>query len=68
MHMNFFSGGKATALEGCDNLAQLVTAAKGRIIIMAGAGVKSNNVTDIVSLTGVTQCHASARVRRYGVV
>ncbi|XP_071550740.1 copper homeostasis protein cutC homolog isoform X2 [Panulirus ornatus] len=58
------SGGKATALEGCNNLAQLVTAAKGRIVIMAGAGIKSDNVTNIISLTGVTQCHASARVCR----
>ncbi|XP_069944276.1 copper homeostasis protein cutC homolog isoform X3 [Cherax quadricarinatus] len=58
------SGGKATALEGSDVLASLVTAARGRIVIMAGAGVKSNNVANIIALTGVTQCHASARVCR----
>ncbi|KAG7158753.1 copper homeostasis protein cutC homolog [Homarus americanus] len=58
------SGGKATALEGCDTLAQLVTAARGRIVIMVGAGVKSDNVGNIISLTGVSQCHASARVCR----
>ncbi|XP_045601860.1 copper homeostasis protein cutC homolog [Procambarus clarkii] len=58
------SGGKATALEGSDTLAHLVKAAKGRIAIMAGAGVKSNNIGKIISLTGVTQCHASARICR----
>ena len=55
------SGGKPTALEGCDVLKKLTAAACGRIIIMAGAGVKSSNVADIIHETGVTECHASAK-------
>ncbi|KAK8399041.1 hypothetical protein O3P69_004256 [Scylla paramamosain] len=58
------SGGKPTALEGWDTLKQLTTAAGGRITIMAGAGVKSSNVADIIQRTGVTECHASAKVCR----
>lgn len=57
------SGGQTSALEGSETLAQLVSASKGRISIMAGAGVKSNNVASIISLTNVHECHASARVR-----
>lgn len=58
------SGCQPSALEGCNVLKQLTNAANGRITIMAGAGVKSSNVADIMQKTGVTVCHASARVRR----
>ncbi|XP_042865126.1 copper homeostasis protein CutC-like isoform X1 [Penaeus japonicus] len=58
------SGGKATAVEGADVIAQLVTAAKGRIGIIAAAGIKSSNIANIITHTGVTECHASARVCR----
>ncbi|KAK3883172.1 hypothetical protein Pcinc_012503 [Petrolisthes cinctipes] len=58
------SGRRATALEGCTTLTQLVKGARGRIKIMAGAGVKSSNVANIISQTGVAECHASARVTR----
>ncbi|KAG0725422.1 Copper homeostasis protein cutC [Chionoecetes opilio] len=58
------SGGKPTAVEGCDVLKQLTAAAGGRIVIMAGAGVKSANAADIIRRTGVTECHASARISR----
>ncbi|XP_045131833.1 copper homeostasis protein CutC-like isoform X3 [Portunus trituberculatus] len=58
------SGGKPTALEGCDVLKKLTNAAGGRITIMAGAGVKSSNVVDIIQRTGVSECHASAKICR----
>lgn len=61
----WYSGGKPTALEGCEALKQLTHAAGGRITIMAGAGVKSSNVADIIQRTGVTECHASAKVCRF---
>lgn len=59
-----YSGCKPTAVEGCDVLKQLKDAAGDRIIIMAGAGVKSSNVADVIRRTGVTECHASARICR----
>lgn len=62
---NLVSGAKPTAVEGCGLLRQLTAAAQGRIVIMAGAGVKSSNVAEIMQKTGVTECHASAKMRRY---
>ncbi|XP_050718790.1 copper homeostasis protein cutC homolog [Eriocheir sinensis] len=58
------SGCKPTAVEGCDLLRQLTTAARGRIVILAGAGVKSSNVAELIHKTGVTECHASAKTRK----
>lgn len=62
--INLLSGCKPTAMEGCDFLKQLTTAAQGRIVVVAGAGVKSSNVAEIIQKTGVTECHASARICR----
>jgi len=58
------SGGKATAAEGADVIAQLVTASKNRIGVIAGAGIKSSNIGNIIAHTGVSEFHASARVCR----
>ncbi|KAK7080703.1 hypothetical protein SK128_019408 [Halocaridina rubra] len=58
------SGGKASALEGSEILSKLVSASNGQIIVMAGAGIKSNNASSILAQTGVQECHASARVKR----
>jgi copper homeostasis protein len=52
------SGGAATASEGADVLASLVERADGQLEILAGGGVRANNVRDIVRRTGVREVHA----------
>jgi copper homeostasis protein len=42
-------------------IKQLMDLANGRIIIMPGSGVRSNNIKEIVQHTGVTEIHSSAR-------
>lgn len=55
------SGQAATALAGLPLLCDLVKAAKGRIIIMPGCGVKSSNAATIVNESGAVEIHASAK-------
>jgi copper homeostasis protein len=57
------SGGKSTAMEGSRIIADLISKADGRIIIMPGSGVSEKNVGDLVQFTGAFEVHASARVR-----
>jgi copper homeostasis protein len=52
------SGGASTALEGADTIAPLVDQAKGRIIIVAGGGIRGPNVRQVMARTGVTEVHA----------
>ena len=56
------SGQRAAAPEGIDLLAELVQQADGRITIMPGAGVRSGNIETLISNTGATEYHTSARV------
>lgn len=55
------SGQAATAEAGIPLLKELVEQANGRIIIMPGCGVGSNNAARILQTTGATEIHASAR-------
>lgn len=59
-HRILTSGGSPKALDGCDELARLVSQADGRITILAGSGVSPDNAAMIMSRTGVTELHASA--------
>lgn len=52
------SGGAATAAEGAPMLARLVTQAGGRLIVLAGGGIRAHNVADLVHATGVREVHA----------
>ena len=52
------SGGANTALGGASRIAALVRQARGRIAIVAGGGIRENNVREVVALTGVTEVHA----------
>jgi copper homeostasis protein len=52
------SGAAATALEGVDAISRLVDRARGRITVMAGGGVRENNVGEIIARTGVSEIHA----------
>lgn len=53
------SGHKRTALEGIDLLSDLVARANGRISIMPGSGVQSENVADLIARTGAQEVHSS---------
>jgi len=55
------SGQAPSALAGAPRIATLVKAARGRITLLAGAGVNEHNVREIVRLTGVTEVHGSLR-------
>jgi copper homeostasis protein len=52
------SGGEPTALQGLASIAALVKAAKGRIAIMPGSGIKADNARRIVEASGVREIHA----------
>ena len=55
------SGQEATCLEGLELLTTLQKQAEGRIIVMPGGGITPRNVQRIVSATGVSEVHLSAR-------
>jgi copper homeostasis protein len=53
------SGQEKSAYEGAELIAQLITQAKGRIIIMPGAGVYERNIQKIRQLTGAQEFHVT---------
>lgn len=55
------SGGRPSAPEGLGVIRRLVDHAAGRICILPGGGIKAEMIPDIVTATGVTECHLSAR-------
>ena len=55
------SGQAADALAGADVLAELVRRAAGRIHIMAGSGVRKDNIRAIHEKTGVRVFHTTGR-------
>lgn len=55
------SGQQPSVFEGKDLVKQLILKSNGRIGIMPGAGVNSNNVKEIVDFTGCTEIHLSAK-------
>jgi len=52
------SGGANTALEGASRIAALVRQGRGRIVVVAGGGVRESNVREVIALTGVDEVHA----------
>lgn len=56
------SGLAPTALEGISLLRELHDCARGRISIMPGCGVRSNNAAEILRETGAREIHASASI------
>jgi copper homeostasis protein len=52
------SGGANTALEGVDTIARLVEQSNGRIIIVAGGGIREHNAREVIARSGVTEIHA----------
>ncbi len=67
-HRILTSGQAATAFLGRDTLRQMVDQAKGRIEILAGCGVTSANVVQLVQETGVHEVHGSCKQTVDGVV
>lgn len=55
------SGQAPTAEKGIVLLKEMVDFARGRINIMAGSGVSTNNICKIINETGVSEIHASAK-------
>lgn len=53
------SGQKSKAIEGTGLIKQLTAAAKGRIIIMPGSGVRKENIKELAEKTGATELHSS---------
>lgn len=56
------SGGQLKAMDGIGLIRQMVKQADGRIEIMAGSGIKPDNVAEIVEKTGVRDVHASCSI------
>lgn len=55
------SGGVPNAMDGAEMIAQLVTKAAGRIIIMPGSGIRADNIKMLAEKTGAVEFHSSAR-------
>lgn len=53
------SGGKLDALRGASKIAKLQNRAGGRIVIMAGGGIRASNVRTLALKTGVSEVHSS---------
>jgi len=51
------SGGAPTAAEGADVLAGLVRQAGSRLAVIAGGGVREENIRDLISVSGVQEVH-----------
>lgn len=54
------SGQKPTALEGAPLIREMVERARGRIQILAGSGVRAENVAQLIRETGVRMVHCTA--------
>jgi copper homeostasis protein len=52
------SGGEQTAVQGLEVIADLVRAARGRIAIMPGSGIKPENARRVLEESGVREIHA----------
>jgi copper homeostasis protein len=52
------SGGKPVALDGSVTLAAMIERAGDTLTVVAGGGVRSTNVVELVRRTGVREVHA----------
>lgn len=54
------SGGARTAAEGAITLACMVAAAGEKLAVIAGSGIRPENIAELVDKTGVREVHSSA--------
>ncbi len=55
------SGQQASAFEGRELISQLREGAGDRLVVMPGAGVRLNNIAQLVAETGCIEYHTSGR-------
>lgn len=55
------SGGARSALQGAERIRDHVAQAKGRLVVMPGAGITPSNIAQVAALTGASELHASAK-------
>ncbi|RZK02677.1 MAG: copper homeostasis protein CutC [Flavobacterium sp.] len=55
------SGGANSAIDGTEKLSKLIKQVNGRIAVMPGAGINERNIAKLISETGATEFHASAK-------
>ncbi len=55
------SGMENSAIKGASLISKLVEQAKGRISVMPGAGIRPENLKQLIELTGATEFHTSAK-------
>lgn len=60
------SGCQPTAMEGKDTLKEMVRLAGDRITILAGSGVRPDNICELIRYTGAREVHGSCKVRTAG--
>jgi len=60
-HRILTSAQELKATEGTALMRQLTEAAKGRIIIMPGSGVRKENIKELAEKTGATEFHSSLK-------
>jgi copper homeostasis protein len=62
-HRILTSGGMQTITQGAEQIKHLVDAAKERIHIMVGGGIRQENIRKIAQRTNATEFHCSLRTR-----
>ncbi len=56
------SGGQATAFAGRQQIKRLILQAGGRIVILPGSGINSENAAELIHVTAAMELHASCKV------
>jgi len=62
-HRILTSGQAQTAFDGIITIQTLVEKAQNRIVILAGSGVRANNVMEIIEKGSVKEVHTSAKIQ-----
>ncbi|MGO8718786.1 MAG: copper homeostasis protein CutC [Acidobacteriaceae bacterium] len=67
-HRILTSGGMQTVTQGAEQVTHLIDAAKGKIRIMVGGGIRQENIRKIALRTHATEFHCSLRIRTHSPV